>query len=238
MILEQQRKTRPLFKTRREAARRLASYLDAYQLRSPLLLAPPCGGILTGDELAGQLGAPLEVLVCRHLRSPTWPDFKLGALSEHGAVAFNENLLRELGVGRQELDEIIGRELHSLERRVTLFRRDRPLPPLEGRDLVLVDDFVDTGATLRAALTRIKREKPRRILLAAPVLTLTAVGELSRQVDNIIFLHSPESFGSASDWYEDSDLPSEGEMLALLEHRKYPRSSRMKGEDHEARTHP
>src|SRR5512140_943990 len=159
-----------MFLNRKDAGSRLAPRLERYKHRSDVLvLALPRGGVVTGFELARIIGAPLDVLIVRKIGVPYQPELAAGAVAETGAVVLNKDIMDLAGLSEESLRTEIERQKEEIERRIALYRGGRGLPELEGRTIVLVDDGVATGATMKAAIAALKREKIAALVLALPV---------------------------------------------------------------------
>ena len=205
-----------LFDDRRDAGRQLAGLLQHLQHQEPMVLALPRGGVPVAFEIARLLGAPLEVLVVRKLGAPGQPELGLGAVAEGGA-RFVDPALVSASVGLpDELAEIEERESAEVVRRALLYRGGRPLPAIEGRTVILVDDGVATGGTARAALRALEQLRPRRVVLAVPVMAAAAARELRRLVDELVYLRAPEEFWAVGRWYRRFAQTTDDEVVALL----------------------
>ncbi len=173
------------FEDRRDAGRQLAARLPPSTERTPIVLAMPRGGVPVADEVAAALGAPLDLIVVRKIGCPWQPELGLGAIAEGGVRILNDDLIRDLGVRPDELDAATVAEQEELERRVRRYRGDRPPSPLEGRDVILVDDGLATGYTARAAIGAIRRAGAVRVTLAVPVAPPSSVAELRLVADEV-----------------------------------------------------
>lgn len=204
------------FADRREAGRALAEQLAPARGGDVLVLGIPRGGVLVAQQVARALGAPLDVLVTRRLRSPHDPSLVLGAVAETGAVWLNELALMHAGVKHSELSEPIMREAVAVERQARLYRQGRGRRHLEGRVVILVDDGVVSGATAQAALSAVRVLGPARLLLAVGVAEPSAAAALRGRVDGLVVAHEPAELGSLARWYGDFAPVTDGEVLATL----------------------
>lgn len=206
-----------LFRDRVEAGRRLAERLDGYAGRSDVVvLALPRGGVPVGREVADALDAPLDVLVVRKLGAPFQPELALGAVATGGVRILNERLLDEIRVPEEVLEEVTARERRELERREAAYREDREPVPVEGKTVVLVDDGVATGSTLRAAVASLRERGPARIVVAVPVAAAETAAALEEEVDELVCPLTPEAFFGISEWYRRFPQVSDEEVRGLL----------------------
>jgi putative phosphoribosyl transferase len=206
-----------LFEDRVDAGRQLAERLAPYAEERPVVFALPRGGVPVGAEVSRSLGAPLEVIVSRKLGAPGQPEFGIGAVTPSGVRVLNERAVRALGIEEDYLEMISARELAEAERRLKLFRGDRPYPDLERRTAILVDDGLATGVTARAALLALRRMNPRRLVLAVPVCALQTAELLRPEADDLICLLAPANLEAVGLWYRNFEQTSDEEVVRLLE---------------------
>lgn len=207
-----------LFHDRSEAGRVLAPVVERRALQRPLVLGLPRGGVPVAFEIAGAIGAALDVLVVRKLGVPYQPELAFGAIASGGVRVFNEDVLRLVPeLDSEAVGRIIAWESSELARRETAFRGDRPYPAFTDRDVVLVDDGLATGATMRAAVQAVRRGKPRRVIVAVPTGSSQAVRQLSNEADEVICLDIPPSFVAVGNHYERFDQTTDEEVRRLLE---------------------
>jgi predicted phosphoribosyltransferase len=206
-----------LFEDRGDAGRQLAERLAPYAEERPIVFALPRGGVPVGTEVSRSLGAPLEVIVSRKLGAPGQPEFGIGAVAPGGVRVLNEHAVRALGIEEEYLEMISTRELAEAERRLKLFRGDRPYPDLEGRTAILVDDGLATGVTARAALLALRRMNPLRIVLAVPVCAVQTAELLRLETDDLICLLAPANLEAVGLWYRNFEQTSDEEVVRLLE---------------------
>ena len=203
------------FRDRRAAGRQLAAAVASLDLVEPLVLALPRGGVPVAYEVARSLDAPLEVFVARKLGAPRQPELGIGAIAEGGGRFVDVESLAMLGIDEDELRRIEDDERRELVRRVERYRHGRPLPPLAGRDVLLVDDGIATGVTARAALQSLRHGSPRRLILAAPVSAAATLGAFAKLADDVICLVCPEPMGAVGFWYQQFDQTTDDEVEEL-----------------------
>jgi putative phosphoribosyl transferase len=205
------------FRNRAEAGRLLAARLENYSGRSGLLvLGLPRGGVPVAFEVAAKLHAPLDVFLVRKLGLPGHEELALGAVASGGVCFFNDSLLQSCHIPRRVLDEIIERERRELERRELAYRPGGP-PALRDRAIILVDDGLATGASMRAAVRAARQQQPAQIVAAIPVAARDTLEQLRREVDAAECVQAPEDFSSVGEWYEDFAQTTDGEVRELLE---------------------
>lgn len=206
-----------IFQDRREAGRRLAEKLKHCRGRENLLLlALPRGGVPVGWEVARELGCPLDILLVRKIGCPGNPELAAGAVSETGALAVNEDVLRTYGISREYFDQETARQQEEIRRRMELYRKGENLPSLAGKTVILVDDGVATGATLKAAIATLRQERLDRLIAALPVAPPETAREIEKMVDEWICLETPAWFAAVGAFYRDFTQVSDAEVAELL----------------------
>ena len=206
-----------LFVDRAEAGRVLAERLRMYAGRPDVtVLALPRGGVVVGYEVARALRAPLDVLVVRKLGVPGHSELAMGAIASGGARVLSRDVIAMLGISQASIDAVAVREQAELERRERAYRADRPAAPLHGRTVLLVDDGLATGATMRAAVRSLRAHAPARIVVAVPVGAPETCAELRDEADEVVCAHSPASFHAVGSWYDDFSQTSDDEVRELL----------------------
>lgn len=206
-----------MFLDRREAGRLLASVLAR---RVPpagvVVLGLPRGGVPVAREVADALGAPLDVLVVRKLGAPGQPELAVGAIGEEGVRVLNGELVAALGLTQGIIDRISATEAHELARRVALYRGGRPPLDVAGRTVIVVDDGIATGATMRAGVQVVRARGGREIIAAAPVGARDSVDSLRGDADDVAVLQTPPFFGSVGEYYENFPQTGDEEVRRIL----------------------
>ena len=206
------------FANRVEAGKHLASRLNAYANRADVLvLGLPRGGVPVAFEVARSLRAPLDVCIVRKLGVPGRKELAMGAIGMGDVVVLNPDVIGLWGISQSTIDRVIAEERQELERRDRLYRRGRPAPNVKGKVVVLVDDGIATGATLRAAISTLRQQLPERIVVATPVAPRSVCVELKADVDRVVCLETPEPFFAIGQWYMDFGQTSDAEVQQLLD---------------------
>lgn len=213
----------PIYQNRLEAGRYLATLLQQYANRPDVLvLALPRGGVPVGYEVAKALHAPLDVFIVRKLGVPGHEELAMGAIATGGIIVLNNEVVNMLRIPRRIIDAVAAREEQELQRREHLYRDDRPLPDVQGKTVILVDDGLATGSTMRAAIEALKQEHPAHIVVATPVGAQPTCEELSQQVSEVICAQTPEPFYGVGYWYQDFSQTSDQEVHDLLAQAQHP----------------
>jgi predicted phosphoribosyltransferase len=209
----------PVFRDRRDAGRRLAAELSDYADQSDLLvLALPRGGVPVAYEVARALHAPLDVFMVRKLGVPGYEELAMGAIATGGLRVLDEELLRMLDMPREVIERVTAIEMGELERREREYRGDRPPADVRGRTIILIDDGLATGSTMRAAIAALKKEGAKRIVVAVPVAPSETCEALRDQVDEVVCAVTPEPFRAVGIWYGDFSQTTDEEVRDYLAH--------------------
>lgn len=208
-------------KDRTQAGKELAAQLKSYANRDDVIvLGLPRGGVPVAFEISKALRAPLDVFLVRKIGVPDQPELAMGAIAMGGIKVFNQTIIDSLRISDTTIDAVIDHEQKELERRNDLYRHGRPIPDVKNKTVILVDDGLATGATMRAAVTAIKSMQPSSIIVAVPVSAYETYLEFQTQVDKIICLMTPEPFYSISLWYESFPQTEDEEVQSLLAEAK------------------
>lgn len=205
------------FRDRLQAGRELGLRMAGHPgVEDPVVLGLPRGGVPVGAQVAAALGAPFDVFVVRKLGVPGQPELAMGAIAGGGIRVLNDALVRRLGLSEAAIDEVAGRELTELVRREREYRGSRPAIELAGRTVVLVDDGLATGATMRAAVAAARTMDAGRIIVAVPVGAPTGCRLLAGVADEVVCLHTPTSFEAIGAYYADFRQTTDDEVRRLL----------------------
>lgn len=205
------------YEDRRHAGQVLAEALNHYKGRTHLeILALPRGGVPVGYEVARALGAPLEVFIVRKLGVPGYEELAMGAIASGGAQVLSRPLILRLGIPEKAIASAIAREREELARRERVYRGERAPLQLQGKTVILVDDGLATGSTMRAAAAGLQALKPARLVVAVPVAARETCEELAGEVDEVVCAATPDPFVSVGSWYEDFTQTEDDEVHALL----------------------
>lgn len=218
------------FRNRQEAGRALAQALEAYRDRGDVVvLALPRGGVPVGYEVARALGAELDLMLVRKLGFPGQEELAMGAIATGGVQVLNEEVVRQASIPPQVIERVAQQERRELERRQQAYRGDRPLPQIAGRCVILVDDGLATGSTMRAAVRALRQQGPGRVVVAVPVAPPETCQVLRQEVDEVVCLMTPRAFGGVGRWYEDFSQISDEEVRWLLQRAWQPRDEEEAG---------
>jgi putative phosphoribosyl transferase len=206
------------YKNRTEAARVLTELLTRYAGRADLfVLGLPRGGVPIAYEIARTLEAPLDLMLVRKLGLPGQEELAMGAIAMGGIRVLNAEVVEGLGVPAAVIDKVAAAELRELQRRERAYRGDRPVPDLAGQCVILVDDGLATGATMRAAIAAVRRHTPACVVVAVPVAPAATVVSLLQEADDVVCPATPEPFFGIGQWYEDFAQVTDEEVCQLLE---------------------
>lgn len=204
------------FTDRTEAGRRLAKVLQRRADASAVVLALPRGGVPVALEIAGALGAPLDVIGVRKVGAPGRPQFGVGAVTEDGGVFLDERTIDEFGISRDHVATIVETRRREVAHDVARYRGDRPMIDVQGRTVIVVDDGLATGVTAKAAVRAVRDHGAERVLLTVPVCSTEGRNDLARDADEVVCLLIPEHFLAVGQWYEDFGQVTDDEVLDAL----------------------
>jgi putative phosphoribosyl transferase len=206
------------FTDRRDAGRLLAQKLSAYAGQTDvIILALPRGGVPVAYEVALALNAPLDIFLVRKLGLPGREELAIGAIASGGIRVLNEDIIRILGVPEEVINIVARNELQELGRREHNYRGDRPAPELHDRKVILIDDGLATGASMRAAVVGVRVQRPARIVIAVPAASPELCNAFQFEVDEMFCAMTPEPFYGLSRWYEDFSQTTDAEVRMFLE---------------------
>lgn len=205
------------FRDRTEAGQVLATKLTDYAGRpGVLVLALPRGGVPVAFEVATALGAELDVFLVRKLGVPGQEELALGAVATGGVRVLNQEIVTTLGIPPHVIDAVAQREVQELARRERLYRDDRPAPNVRDRTVILVDDGLATGSTMRAAVAALKQQQPARLVVAVPTAAAETCDEFRHEVDEVVCARTPKLFYAVGQWYENFAQTTDAEVRDLL----------------------
>ena len=216
-----------VFRDRADAGRALAEALAERGFEDPVILALPRGGVPVAIEVVRRLNAPMDLVMVRKIGVPGQPELAAAAVVDGDTphVVFNENILAQAGLSRDDIDRLAETELEEIRRRRGLYLGDRPQVPVEGRTAIVVDDGIATGATMRVSLKAVRARAPARLVLAVPVAPRDTVEALRPEVDDIVCLRTPSLFGGVGRHYAAFPQTTDDEVIALLDEARGPAGS-------------
>jgi putative phosphoribosyl transferase len=208
-----------VYSTREQAGRMLARRLMPHAAHDVVVLGVPRGGLPVAKEVADALGAPLDVVVVRKLGAPGQPELGIGAVvdGDHPRAIFNQDIIEHLGVSDEYIEAEIARQLKEVNRREAAYRGGRTKVPLAGRTVIVVDDGIATGSSIRAALRGVRRQKPKRLILAVPVAPADTIAALRSDADEIVCLETPADFFAVGQFYRDFHQVTDDEVKMILD---------------------
>jgi putative phosphoribosyl transferase len=220
-----------IFRDRTEAGQHLAARLAKYANRPDVMvLALPRGGVPVAYEVAKQIGAPLDVFLVRKLGVPGYEELAMGAIASGGVRVINEDVVRQLDIPGEVIDAVAVEEQRELERRQHAYRGDRQPPDVKGRVVILIDDGLATGSTMRAAAAALRKQEPARIVVAVPVSSPETCNEFRSEVDEIVCVVTPEPFRGVGMWYKNFSQTTDEEVRELLERARQSVAPRVIGQ--------
>ena len=204
-----------ILKDRVEAGKRLASAVKSVG-KDAIILGVPRGGVVVGFEVAQALCVPLDIIVTKKIGAPENPELAVGAVAEDGTYILDEDILRQIYVPKEYIAEEVERQKQEIQRRLIRYRGDVPYPTLKNREVVVIDDGVATGSTLKAALRLLRGKGAKTVVVAVPVGPPETIRELRKLADRVVVLFTPEPFYAIGQFYVDFSQTSDKEVIELL----------------------
>ena len=209
------------FRDRTEAGKELARSLSSYANRADtLVLGLPRGGVPVAHEVAQALNLPLDICIVRKLGVPNYPELAMGAIASGGVRILNQDVIQEEAIPEEILAQVTADERRELQRREQAYRGDRPQPTIRDRTIIVVDDGLATGATMRTAIALLRSQRPKAIVVAVPIAPLSVCKLLDNEVDIVICLMTPDPFYAISLGYDNFTQVTDMEVRKLLAHRE------------------
>ena len=215
------------FTDRNEAGNKLALALEDFK-GNGIVLAIPRGGVVVGYVIAEELKLPLDVIIPRKIGAPNNPELAIGAVAEDGTAILDNNLIRYLGVSTKFIIEETEQQKQEIHRRLRLYRQDGGYPNVKGLDVIVVDDGIATGSTMKAALASVKNRGAHRVTVAVPVGPPQTIEELEKLADRVVCLYTPEFFQAIGQFYSDFRQTQDEEVIELLRENRQ-KTNRAKG---------
>lgn len=209
-----------IFHNRHDAGVQLALRLKKFEDSNAIVLSIPRGGVIIGYEIARVLRKPMDIVVVRKIGAPQNPELGIAAITEGNIVLSDEVQISSIGITRDQLEDLIYREKAELARRIEKYKGSQSLPPLHNRIVIIADDGLATGITIRACIKAISLQQPAQIIVAIPVCENSQIAEIRPEVSDIICLESPSNFESVGKWYRNFDPVSDDEVITYLTNAK------------------
>lgn len=206
-----------IFANRQDAGQKLAAKLLDYRDKQPVVLGIPRGGVVVAAEVAKELNAPLDVIIPRKVGAPGNRELAVGAVAPDGTAIYDKRALSMIGLHITDLQDEVTRQVIEIERRTKSYRGNREPLSLQGKAVIVVDDGIATGLTAKAALQSVRKQKPESLVLAVPVTTMEAAGQLQKGIDKLVCLLVPEAFYAVGQFYKDFSQTTDEEVAAALE---------------------
>ncbi|MDJ0659673.1 MAG: phosphoribosyltransferase [Crocosphaera sp.] len=205
------------FHDRTEAGQQLAEKLESYKNQdNTIVLALPRGGVPVAYPIAKQLNLPLDICLVRKLGVPERPELAMGAIALGGVRILNTDIIHWSNISPQIIEQVTEKEQQELRRREQVYRGEQPFPKIYNQTVILVDDGIATGSTIKAAIAIIKKQQAKKIIIAVPIAPPSVCQELSYEVDEVMVLKKPEHLNSISLWYDDFSQTTDEEVCSLL----------------------
>jgi putative phosphoribosyl transferase len=217
------------FNDRVDAGKRLASELADFKDKDALVLAIPRGGVVVGYEIAKALSLQLDVIIPRKIGAPDNPELAIGAVTEDGTTILDRSLIAYIGVPPYYIEEESERQRQEIQRRLKVYRQNEPYPNLKGRNVIIVDDGIATGSTMKAALASVKNRGAKSVTIAIPVGPPSTIGELEKIADCVVCPYTPEYFQAIGQFYSDFSQTTDEEVIELLKKNRQSKSDKHAG---------
>ncbi|HDQ22649.1 MAG TPA: phosphoribosyltransferase [Candidatus Uhrbacteria bacterium] len=209
------------FKNRQDAGQKLAQKLKEFKgQKNALLLALPRGGVVVAFEIAKELNLPLDLVVPRKIGAPFNEEYAIGAITESGEGIFDQEAIASLNVTKDYLDKEVATEKKEAQRRLKTYRQNQPPLNLKNKTVIIVDDGIATGLTMRAAIKSAKEKKAKKIIVAVPVTARDSLKTIEKEADKVICLDAPLFFGAVGAFYENFDQTEDQEVIDLMQKAK------------------
>lgn len=203
---------------RKHAGEILANELKNYANRpDTIVLALPRGGVPIAYEIAKKISAPLDLMIVRKLGMPGHKELAIGAIASGGIVVFNDEIILEFNISKDEINAVIKAEQQELKRRELAYRGNRSLPILTNKIVILVDDGIATGATIKSAIQAVREQHPAKLIVAVPVAEFTTSEKIAALADEMVCPLKPQRFYAVGEWYEDFPQTTDNEVRELLQ---------------------
>lgn len=209
-----------VFRNRGHAGELLAKQLEKYKGKDTVVLAIPRGGVVVGQVVAEMLGVPLDIIITRKIGAPGNPEFAIGAIGPENEIVLNRQVIEAMRIRREYINAEVGRQGLEMERRERMYRQDRARLALKGKTVLLVDDGVATGANTEVAIKAVRKQKPKKLILAVPVGPKETMERLKALVDELICLVVPTPFYAVGQFYQDFSQTSDEEVIRILKSKK------------------
>jgi putative phosphoribosyl transferase len=208
------------FTDRIDAGKRLASELNDFSGKNGIVLAIPRGGVVVAFEIAKVLNLPLDIIIPRKIGAPENPELAIGAVAEDGTAILDNQLIKYLAVSKEYIALETNRQKHEIGRRLKLYRQDASYLNLKNRDVIVIDDGIATGSTMKAALASVRNRDAASVTVAVPVGPPSAIDELNEFADRVVCLYKPEYFQAIGEFYTDFSQTPDEEVIRLLKESK------------------
>jgi len=209
-----------LFADRTQAGKQLADELKDYaNNKEAIVLGLPRGGLPVAYEISDALNLPLDILLVRKLGVPGFEELAMGAIASGDVEVFNEDVLRSMHITEKQIEFVTKKEKEELQRRSLRYRGDKPYPEIKDKIIILVDDGIATGATMRAGIAALRKMQPKKIIVAVPVASSYTLSEIRPLVDECICLETPEPFEAIGLWYRTFEQLDDSEVIRILNRR-------------------